>query len=50
MKNFIFEEPQPLEKQKQWSRLGGGSESEVQNKPELRKEERETGRQTALGH
>jgi len=37
-------------KQKQWSRLRGGSESQLQNKPELRKEKRETGRPTALGH
>lgn len=33
-------------KQKQWSRLREGSESEIQNKPELRKEdERQGGRQ-----
>jgi len=39
-----------LLQQKRWGRLRGESESELQNKPELRQEERETGRQTALVH
>ena len=35
---------------KRWSRPRGESESELQNKSELRQEERDTGRQTALVH